>query len=107
MDKYWWQLSPQEKRDRWFQRFLSGEGISFIGPEAEIAYRVRAQRIVDVFQVREPDRVPVDLLIGTLPLQLAGISMHTAMYEPEKIPDNICSLFQDNIFFYGASDPEY
>ena len=85
MDKDWVQLSPAEKRERWFQRSLDTSGINFVSPEAEAAYKVRAQRIIDFYQVREPDRVPVELPVGTLPLQLAGLTIHTAMYDFEKL----------------------
>jgi hypothetical protein len=81
----WEQLSPAEKRERWFQSFLDTAGIDFTDPEAEAAYKVRAQRMIDVYQVREPDRVPVRLPIGTIPLRLAGISIHTAMYDYQKL----------------------
>ncbi len=85
MDTEWAQLTPQERRERWFQRFLATAGIDFVSPEAKAVYKERAQRLVDAYQVREPDRVPVNLIIGTLPLQLAGINIHTAMYDYAKM----------------------
>jgi len=80
----WAQMTPAQKRQYRLDRFLNPEGIKFVSEEAKKAYKVRAQRIVDVFNVREPDRVPVVLPVGSLPLQMAGISNHTAMYDPEK-----------------------
>jgi uroporphyrinogen-III decarboxylase len=40
--------------------------------------------MVDVYNIKEPDRVPYTLPVGDLPLDLAGVSMHTAMYDYEK-----------------------
>ncbi len=39
---------------------------------------------MDAFNVKEPDRVPVNLPVGDLPNILQGVSMHTAMYDIEK-----------------------
>ncbi len=80
----WAQMAPAQKRQYRLDRLLNPEGIKFVNEEAKKNYKIRAQRIVDVFNVREPDRVPVALPVGNLPLQMAGINTHTAMYEPEK-----------------------
>ncbi|MGD0794798.1 MAG: uroporphyrinogen decarboxylase family protein [Dehalococcoidales bacterium] len=80
----WAQMTPAEKRKYRLDRYLSAEGIKFVNEEAKKAYKIRAQRIVDVYNVREPDRVPVSLPVGSLPFDLAGINAHTAMYDLEK-----------------------
>jgi hypothetical protein len=85
MEKDWFQLTPRERRERWFQRALDTTRIDFVSPEAEATYRQRAQRMIDVYEVREPDRVPVNLPIGILPLQMAGMTIHTAMYDFERM----------------------
>lgn len=84
MDSDWTTLSREEKRARRFEWYSSTNGIRFDNPEAEKAYRVRAQRMIDVYDVREPDRVPVSLPIGSLPVEYAGIDYGTAMYDAEK-----------------------
>ena len=84
MDSDWTTLSREEKRARRFEWYSSTNGIRFDSPEAEKAYRVRAQRMIDVYSVREPDRVPVSLPIGSLPVEYAGIDYGTAMYDAEK-----------------------
>lgn len=80
----WAQLTPEQKRQHLLDCYLNTEDINFISPEAEIAYKVKAQRMVDVLNVQEPDRVPVDLPVGNLPLIFYGINAHTVMYDYDK-----------------------
>jgi len=83
-DKKWSDLSPDEKREERFNRWLSPPGVQFTGPEAEKAYKVKVQRLINVYKVKEPDRVPVSLHVGALPAYLYGTDYHTVMYDPEK-----------------------
>ena len=80
----WAQFTPEQKRQYRLNSILNTEGINFVSPEAENAYKVRAKRLVDVYNVNEPDRVPVNLPVGNLPLIYHGINMHTAMYDYDK-----------------------
>ena len=82
--EYWAQLTPEQKRQRRLENLTNTKGMSFPSPEAEKAYKVRTQRMVDVYNLKEPDRVPVNLPVGNLPLKMAGIDAYTAMYDPEK-----------------------
>ena len=81
----WAEMTPEEKRAHRLKSFASTEGKKFVSPEAEKAYKVRAQRMVDVFNLKEPDRVPVTLPVGNLPLLMAGLNSHDAMYNIEKV----------------------
>jgi uroporphyrinogen-III decarboxylase len=85
----WADLTPEQKREKRLNRLLDTRGMNFASPEAEKAYKVRTQRMVDVYNLREPDRVPVNLPVGNLPLKMAGIDAYTAMYEPEKATEAI------------------
>ncbi len=80
----WSTMTPEQKRKWRLDKFVNGEGIKFVSPEAEKAYKVRAQRYVDVYNVKEPDRVPVNLPVADLPYILYGINCHTTMYQVEK-----------------------
>jgi uroporphyrinogen-III decarboxylase len=80
----WKQMTPEQKRQYRLDMFQSTEGIDFVSPEAKKAYEVRAKRRVDVMNVQEPDRVPVNLPVGNLPLILYGINTYTAMYDYDK-----------------------
>jgi hypothetical protein len=90
----WAQRTPAEKREYRLNRFLNPTDVEFVSQEAAKAYKVRAQRMVDVFNVKEPDRVPVSLPVGNLPLILHGVSMHEAMYNIEKSIE-ACNAFNE------------
>lgn len=80
----WGQLTPEQKRKHRLDNFLKTDHIRFVSPEAEKNYKIRAQRLVDVYNVQEPDRVPVNLPVGNLPLKMYGVDSFTAMYDFEK-----------------------
>ncbi len=80
----WAQMTPAQKREYRINRFLNPTDIKFVSTQAEKNYRIRAQRIVDAYNVQEPDRVPVMMPVGNLPLNLHGVSMHEAMYDVAK-----------------------
>jgi hypothetical protein len=88
----WAQLTPAQKREYRLNRFLNPPNVKFVDLETEKAYKKRAQRYVDAFNVKEPDRVPVNLPVGELPNILHGVSMHTAMYNIEKAIE-ACKVF--------------
>jgi hypothetical protein len=80
----WAQLTPAQKREYRLKKLLNPSHVKFVGPEAEKAYKIRAQRYVDAFNVQEPDRIPVNLPVGDLPNIMHGVKTHTAMYDIEK-----------------------
>ncbi len=84
MDDQWKKLSPEEKRAQRHEWMLN-PGVPFVSPEAEQAYKVRTQRLLDVYMVREPDRVPVSLPVGSLPASLSGYDYRTVMYDYDKM----------------------
>jgi uroporphyrinogen-III decarboxylase len=83
-EKTWAEMTPQEKRAYRLNGWLNNWGNKFPTAEAEKTYKTRVQRLIDVYNVKEPDRVPVNLPVGNLPLKMAGVTAYTAMYEPEK-----------------------
>jgi len=82
-DKKWEDMTPQEKRADRLNRWLNNDA-HLPNDEAKKAYRTRVQRLIDVYNVEEPDRVPVNLPVGNLPLKLAGVDAYTAFYDHEK-----------------------
>jgi hypothetical protein len=88
----WSTLTPQQKRDWRLSHFASGEGINFVDAESKQNYQIRAQRLVDVFNLKEPDRVPVSLPLGDLPSLLNGVNAYTAMHDIKKVVDS-CNKF--------------
>jgi uroporphyrinogen-III decarboxylase len=81
MDKQWAQLSSEEKREQRFKWWLFPEGVKFSSPGAERVYQERVQRLIAVYQVKEPDRVPVSLPYGSMPAYLYGMDLYTVMYD--------------------------
>ena len=90
----WAKLTPEQKRQYKIDKFLGTEGIKFISPDAEKAYKTRAQRLVDVYNIREPDRVPVNLPLGSLPCLLYGVNTYDAMYHYGKAVE-ACRRFNE------------
>jgi uroporphyrinogen-III decarboxylase len=74
-------MNPQEKRAERFRQWLEPEGVKFVNAAAAAAYRKRVQRLIDVYNVKEPDRVPVSLPIGATPAYVYGTDYHTCMYD--------------------------
>jgi len=81
----WCQFSPEQKKawrfDRWRE---SARHVRFVGPEAEARYASTVERLIAVFNVEEPDRVPVSANVGQLALETAGLDFYTAAHNPEK-----------------------
>jgi hypothetical protein len=83
-EKAWTEMTPQEKREYRLNGWLNNWGNKFPNAEAEKAHKTRVQRLIDVYNVSEPDRVPVNLPVGNLPLKMAGVDAYTAMYDHKK-----------------------
>jgi uroporphyrinogen-III decarboxylase len=83
-EKRWADLSLEERREERFHWWLSPPDIKFASSDAEKAYKVKVQRLIDVYKVKEPDRVPVSLPVGALPAYLNGTDYRTVMYDYDK-----------------------
>ena len=65
MEKKWEGLSPDEKKEELFKRWLSPPGVKFVSPKTEKLYKERVTRIKDAIQLKKmPDRVPVFPIVG-------------------------------------------
>lgn len=81
----WAQLTHDQKREwRLAQYMDSYKSIKFVSQEAELKYKNALKRLADVYRVQEPDRVPVAIHAGMVPLYSHGLDYYTAIYEPEK-----------------------
>ena len=80
-DKPWTEMTPREKRVQRFKWWLDAEEVNFIDGEAKEVYRHRVQRFIDVYNVEQPDRVPVSLPVGSTPAYLYGNDYHSCMYD--------------------------
>lgn len=85
MDKTWEELTPDEKKEERFRRWLEPPDINFASPKAEKAYHTRLKRLADAYLMKEPDRVPVQLPFGILPAYWAGTDLKTVMYDYDEL----------------------
>jgi hypothetical protein len=84
----WSHLTPDKKRDIRYSRLQdTAKNISFVSTEAKDHYTRSLKRLVDVYNVREPDRVPVSVVPGVIPLLLDDIDYNIALHDPRKALD--------------------
>ena len=86
MEKKWEEMSADEKHEEMFQRWISPQGIEFVSPEAEKAYKDRITRIKDAIQLKKlPDRVPVTPTFSLFPVLNNEMTCEEAMYNYDKL----------------------
>ena len=85
MEKKWAELTPHEKQEERFKRWLSPRDVQFSSPEAEKAYKERVTRFIKAIKLEEPDRVPVMLPAGFIPAYYGGGTLKTAMYDYDQL----------------------
>lgn len=107
MKEQWSSLSPSEKMEARFERWMAPEGMQFASAEAEKAYQERVQMIKDVVQLKKPVRVPVCPTVGFYPFAYAGVTPEEAMYDYEKMGFALKKYHQDFLPDSQASSPIY
>jgi Uroporphyrinogen decarboxylase (URO-D) len=80
-EKGWSKLTPEQKREIRFNRWLEAPGVKFTNATAKKAYRERVTRLSKALLLQEPDRVPVQLPSGNFPAYYAGGTLHQVMYD--------------------------
>ncbi len=85
LDSNWSKLTPEQKREKRFDLLLNPKDVKFDSPQAEKNFKIRTQRIIDAYKVKEPDRVPAIINPTVLPASLSGFSGKTVMYDYEKL----------------------
>jgi hypothetical protein len=81
MTKQWAELTPAEKREERFKRWISPPGVSFASPQSAKAYKERTTRLARALQLQVPDRVPVFLPAEFFAASYAGTNLRTVMYD--------------------------
>ncbi len=84
-EQAWDDLSPEEKREDRFARWLSPPDVTFPSQEVEALYRERVGRLIKAIKLKEPDRVPVILPAGVSPVYYAESTLKTVMYDYEEM----------------------
>lgn len=85
MERKWSELSPDEKREERFKRWLSPDHVTFRGPDAERLYKERVSRFIAAIKLEKPDRVPVVFNPGHAPARYSGYTVRDVMYDPDKL----------------------
>ena len=81
----WVEMTPEQKRAHRLENFSkSGQNVQFVSPEAEKNYEIRVKRLLAVYSLQKPDRVPLNINAGNLPLTMAGLNNYDAFYNSEK-----------------------
>ena len=93
MEKQWQELTPQEKQEALFQRWLQpkdsqGNDLKFQSPQAEKLYKERVTRLKDAIQLKKtPDRVPIFPMLSFFPAFYGGITPQESMYDYDKLAE--------------------
>ena len=92
MTKEWAELSPAEKREERFKRWISPPGANFASPQSAKAYKERTTRLARALQLKEPDRVPVFLPAGFFAASYAGTNLRTVMYDYAELKPGLAEI---------------
>jgi hypothetical protein len=95
MSKEWSDMTPEEKRDVRFERWLEAENVRFVSTEAREKYRERVNRLIKVIRMEEPDRVPLNLAPGAFPAIYRGGTLKEHMYDFGKMKDDFIKFHRD------------
>jgi len=91
----WKDLTPDEKRQARFKRWLDAPGVKFKNKEAETLYKTRVSRFIKAISMEEADRVPCNLPVGYFPAYYAGYTLKDVMYDYEKQRDAWLKFMHD------------
>lgn len=94
-EKSWADLTPDERREERFTRWLSAPGVGFASTEAEEGYKTRVARFVRAIKLEEPDRVPVMLPAGFFPASYAGSTFGRVMYDYDELKRTWLQFLRD------------
>jgi uroporphyrinogen-III decarboxylase len=85
MERKWSGLSPEEKSEERFKKWLSPDRVNFSDADAEKLYKERVSRFIAAIKLEEPDRVPVVFNPGHAPARYSGYTVRDVMYDPDKL----------------------
>lgn len=93
--KNWAELTPEQKREERYKKWLAAPGVIFKNKEAENLYKQRVGRFIKAIKLEEGDRVPCMLPTGYFPAYYAGYDLKTVMYDYEKQRDAWMKFMDD------------
>lgn len=95
MAKEWTEMTPEEKREVRFKRWLDAENVQFVSPEAKEKYQERVNRLIKVIKMEEPDRIPLNQAPGAFPAYYRGGNLKEHMYDLDKMRSDFIKFHQD------------
>jgi hypothetical protein len=94
--KTWAEMSPNERQQSRFDRWLAADGIPFASADAQAKYKANVTRLRDVIELKkEPDRVPIILNSTFMPANLYGVDPYDLMYDPSVLMDTFRRFLVD------------
>lgn len=85
MVQEWKEMTPRQRQQARFDRWLSADNASFASVEVKEAYQARVQRVIDAVRLEKtPDRVPTSSPASFLPCSLYGVTYKEAMYDVDR-----------------------
>ncbi|MFA5309994.1 MAG: uroporphyrinogen decarboxylase family protein [Dehalococcoidales bacterium] len=85
MTAEWKNMTPDERQEAMFAKWISPDGAKYASPQAEKDYKARATRIKDAIQMKKkPDRVPLFILPSFWPATYVGLTPKDVMYDYDK-----------------------
>lgn len=85
-----------EKQEKRFKLWLSGDKIPFVDAKAKALYMEKATLIKDAVQMKQtPQRVPICPSAGHFPLEYAGLSFYDAMYDEKMLSRALDKYYND------------
>jgi uroporphyrinogen-III decarboxylase len=85
IEKPWSELTPKQKRESRTKSWLSPTDINFKNNKAERLYKERTTRLWRALNLKEPDRVPVQLPSEAFPAYYIGADLRTVMYNYKEL----------------------
>lgn len=98
----WHEMTGDEKYQYYAGGWAATEGKPFESPEIAELYRKRAQRILDVVALKEPDEVPAFLFTEGYVLEYSGILPVDAFYHMDKYIAALFKLHEDFELAYAV-----
>jgi hypothetical protein len=95
MDKKWEEMTPEEKREVRFKRWLDAESIQFVNSEAKKRYQERVTRLIKAIKMEEADRIPLNLAPGAFPAIYRGGTLKEHMYDFQKMKDDFIAFHKE------------
>jgi Holliday junction resolvase RusA-like endonuclease len=91
----WDRLDWLQRRERRFQRWLSGRGVEFADDAARQQYRRRVKSLVDAIRLKTPERLPISLNAHFYVAKHSGLTKKEAMYDYEKMAAALIKFHED------------